>query len=152
MTETYPPFVSNRYPEYLASRGLEDVDNLLPHEIVTRKSLLKIWYVIDGFLKEFMATIWQTEEAFMNDKQIHRFYHELRDPAKGNHYYLKEVLTSMNQLRDEVMSPMFFMNFLHGLTRNELVSMKIFQNKLNLPSSLRNLPRHNGRPSLNSPE
>ena len=148
----YPPLKENRYPDFLAKRNLEDVDNVLPHEILTRKSLLKIWYVIDGFLKDFMAAIWETEEAFMRDAAIHSFYNELRDPTMGNHHYLPEKLTSRDQLCDEVMTPNFFMNFLHGLTRNEQVTMKVFQHKLTLPSALKNLPTHNGKPNISSPE
>ena len=41
----------------------------------------------------------------MADLQVHKFYHQLRDPSMGNHHYLLEKVTSSDQLCDEVLTP-----------------------------------------------
>jgi len=136
----FPILPTLTYPDFLRERNLDDVDNILPHEVMPRKSLLRIWYVVTQFAERLVSGFYASDQELQADREIHVFWHELVSPKSGNLHTLPPQLGSRTQLAQSFLAPAVFSIFLHALTRNERTTRKLFQNRLSAPSCLRNLP------------
>jgi hypothetical protein len=59
----FPILPTLTYPDFLRERNLDDVDNILPHEVMPRKSLLRIWYVVTQFAERLVSGFYASDQA-----------------------------------------------------------------------------------------